>query len=205
MYKVFIKDKQIVFTNNQHFVDENMHCLRLSFFLADTTHLLLSLLENNKKLTTIVIVVHDVKDAFHRFKSHFKIIEAAGGVVKNNENKTLFIYRLDKWDLPKGKIEKDEQIEEAAIREVEEECGVSGLEIVKHLSSCYHIYHLKEQPILKKTHWFEMKTNFTGQLIPQQEEGIEKVEWLTAEQIKEVALKNTYASIADFITANICL
>lgn len=200
MYKVFIKDKRIVFTNNQQSVDKLMGYLQFSFFSTDMVPTVLSLLENNEKLKEVVFCIDNMEEAFEAFKTEFKLIEAAGGVVKNSKNETLFIYRLDKWDLPKGKIEKGEKIEEAAIREVEEECAVDGLMIKKQLHDCYHIYHLKDKPILKRTYWFEMFTNFEGKLIPQQEEGIEKVEWLTDKQIKDVALKNTYASIADFLS-----
>ena len=203
MYKVFIKDKRIVFTNNQQYVDNVESELRLRFFSSDLTTILLDLLHRVKRLQEIVIVVDDVENAFNQFKSSFTLIEAAGGVVKNNQHKTLFIYRLDNWDLPKGKIEKGEQIEEAAIREVEEECAVTGLKIAKPLSDSYHIYHLNDNPILKKTYWFEMQTDFDGKLIPQTEEGIEKVEWFTDEQIKEIALKNTYSSIADFLASSL--
>lgn len=200
MYKVFIKDKRIVFTNNQQYVDKLSGCLQFSFFSTDMVPTVLSLLENNKKLNEVVFSIENVDDVFAQFQTQFKVIEAAGGVVKNSKNETLFIYRLDKWDLPKGKIEKGEKIEDAAIREVEEECAVDGLMIKKQLNDCFHIYHLKDKPILKRTYWFEMFTNFEGKLIPQQEEGIEKVEWLTDQQIKEIALKNTYASIADFLS-----
>lgn len=203
MYKVFIKDKRIVFTNNQQYVDNVESELRLRFFSSDLTTILLDLLQRAKRLQEIVIIVDDVENAFNQFKSSFTLIEAAGGVVKNNQNKTLFIYRLNNWDLPKGKIEKGEQIEEAAIREVEEECAVTGLKIVKPLNDSYHIYHLNDNPILKKTYWFEMQTDFDGKLIPQTEEGIEKVEWFTNEQIKEIALKNTYSSIADFLASSL--
>lgn len=202
MYKVFIKDKRIVFTNNQQYVDNVEFALMLRFYSTDLTPVLVKLLQKNKRLNQVVVFVADVETAFNQFKAHFKLIEAAGGVVKNTENQTLFIYRLNYWDLPKGKIENGEEIEEAAIREVEEECAVTNLQIVKPLNDSYHIYHLDEEPILKKTYWFEMQTDFEGKLIPQQEEGIEKVEWFTDEQIKEVALKNTYASIADFIQDN---
>lgn len=203
MYKVFIKDKRIVFTNNQQYVDNVESELRLRFFSSDLTTILLDLLHRVKRLQEIVIVVDDVENAFNQFKSSFTLIEAAGGVVKNNQNNTLFIYRLDNWDLPKGKIEKGEQIEEAAIREVEEECAVTGLKIVKPLNDSYHIYDLNDNPILKKTYWFEMQTDFDGKLIPQTEEGIEKVEWFTDEQIKEIVLKNTYSSIADFLASSL--
>lgn len=199
MYKVFIKDKRIIFSSNQHDVDKVPFGLTLTFFSTDLIPVILDILQNQKEIKQVLFNINNVEETFGMFKSHFKMIEAAGGVVKNNENKTLFIYRFNKWDLPKGKIEKGEQIEEAAIREVKEECGVSGLKIVKPLPNCYHIYDLNETPILKKTHWFEMKTDFKGDLIPQQEEGVEKVEWFTDEQIEEIALENTYASIADFL------
>jgi 8-oxo-dGTP pyrophosphatase MutT (NUDIX family) len=200
MYKVFIKDKRIVFTNNQQCVDKLSGCLQFSFFSTDIVPTVLSLLENNDKLNEVIFSVENVDEVFNQFQTQFKLIEAAGGVVKNTQNEILFIYRLDKWDLPKGKIEKGEEIEEAAIREVEEECAVSNLTITKRLHDCYHIYYLKDKPILKKTYWFEMFTDYKGKLIPQQEEGIEKVEWLTDQQIEEIALKNTYASIADFLS-----
>lgn len=202
MYKVFIKDKRIVFTNNQQYVDNVQLGLKLHFFTPDLTPVLVDLLHRNKYLKEVVVFVVDAESAFEQFKAHFKLIEAAGGVVKNTENQTLFIYRLNHWDLPKGKIEKGEKIEEAAIREVEEECAVTNLKIVKPLNDSYHIYDLDEQPILKKTYWFKMQTDFDGELIPQKEEGIEKVEWFTNEQIQEVALKNTYASIRGFIQDN---
>lgn len=200
MYKVFIKDKRIVFTNNQQDVDKLDTYLKFSFFTKEMMPILMKLIVYDNKLINIVFLVKNVNKNFNEFKSYFTIIEAAGGVVKNTKNKTLFIYRLEKWDLPKGKIEKGEKIEDAAIREVEEECAVTGLVIKKQLQDCYHIYHLKDKPILKQTYWFEMFTSFNGDLIPQKEEGIEKVEWLSDKQIKDVALKNTYASIADFLS-----
>ena len=199
MYKVFIKEKRIIFTNNQQDVDKIDSYLKFAFFSKDILSTLIKLLEYDKKLSNVIFLVNDVEECFNQFKSFFTVIEAAGGVVKNANDETLFIYRLDKWDLPKGKIEKGERVDEAAIREVEEECAVSGLVIKKQLNDCYHVYHLKDKPILKKTYWFEMLTDFDGKLIPQQEEGIEKVEWLTDKQIEEVVLKNTYASIADFL------
>ncbi|MCB9361031.1 MAG: NUDIX domain-containing protein [Flavobacteriales bacterium] len=155
------------------------------------------------KIEGIIVCVDDVEGAFNEFKASFKLIAAAGGVVKNNDNKTLFIYRLDKWDLPKGKVEKDEKIDEAAIREVEEECAVTRLEIIKPLKDTYHIYTMGEELVLKQTYWFEMKTEFDGKLIPQTEEGIEEVRWMSDEEVNTIVLANTYASISDFLVSNI--
>ena len=109
------------------------------------------------------------------------------------------IYRLNKWDLPKGKLEKGEDIPTCAIREVEEECNVDGLTIVKELESTYHCYFHKNKWVLKRTYWFKMKTEYTGKLIPQTEEGIEKVTWL-AKSDWDTIFDNTYNSIKEVIS-----
>ena len=104
------------------------------------------------------------------------------------------IYRFDTWDLPKGKIEKGEGKKEAAIREVEEECGISGLTIENKLQKTYHIFQRNEREILKITHWYKMKTDFEGELTPQLEEGITEVVFKNKEQTK-MALENSYENI----------
>jgi 8-oxo-dGTP pyrophosphatase MutT (NUDIX family) len=104
------------------------------------------------------------------------------------------IFRNDKWDLPKGKLEVGENVNECAIREVEEECGVDNLVIVKTLKNTYHTYEMNGVAILKRTYWFKMKTNFTADLIPQLEEGITKVEWVSKEGIS-TRLENSYGNI----------
>jgi 8-oxo-dGTP pyrophosphatase MutT (NUDIX family) len=110
------------------------------------------------------------------------------------------IFRNGKWDLPKGKLEVAENIQECAIREVEEECGISGLSISKPLQDTYHTYAINEQKILKRTYWFEMKTNFKGGLLPQTEEGITKVCWVNKEDIAE-KLENSYGNIIELLQA----
>lgn len=206
MYKVFIKNKVILFTNNQtKLAPKYISFLQLNFFEKNAMPFITELLLAKNKIEGVIICVDDVEGAFNQFKASFKLIVAAGGVVKNKENKTLFIYRLDKWDLPKGKVEKGEQIDEAAIREVEEECAVTGLEIIKPLKDTFHIYTMGEELVLKQTYWFEMKTDFEGELIPQTEEDIQEVKWMSDEEINTVVLANTYASISDFIASNVCL
>ena len=115
-------------------------------------------------------------------------------MVYNQENKLLMIFRNGKWDLPKGKLEEGESIENCAIREVEEECGISNLQITEKLTDTYHIYKHKGKKILKRTFWFKMKSNFDGDLIPQTEEGIMKVVWVERHEIQE-KLKNSYGNI----------
>ena len=127
-------------------------------------------------------------------KKKLKTIVAGGGMVYNQKGEILFIKRNGRWDLPKGKAEKKETIEETSIREVEEETMVEGLEITKFLQTTYHILKRNGKYKLKETHWFEMKTSYEGELIPQEKEGITKVKWKDFEQSQK-ALKKSYENI----------
>jgi len=198
MYKVFVNEKVICFTNNQENCNQFSNQLVLTFFLENITSFILEFSEGKNK-ANVIIAVDDYEEAFNVFKKHFKIIKAAGGIVSNLKREKLFIYRLDKWDLPKGKIEKGEEIKAAAVREIEEECGITDLTITKQLQDTYHIYTFKNELILKQTYWFELTSNFEGELIPQLEEDITKVEWLTDAEINGKVLKNTYASIKELL------
>lgn len=199
MYKVFVNDQVIYFTNDVDFSNNLLNHLKLNFFHESLAELLYNLISKGDIYCDVIIYVEDVEEAFRLFKKNFQLIEAGGGVVKNTEGKTLFIYRMDKWDLPKGKMEDGENIEETAIREVEEECGVNNLTLGNSLKDTFHIYETKNKTILKQTHWFEMKTDCTKALIPQLEEGITEAKWLTNEEIENKVLKNTYSSVADLL------
>ena len=119
---------------------------------------------------------------------------AGGGVVTNKKGQVLFIYRNDKWDLPKGKLEKGESIEECALREVEEETGVKGLKIENFLRTTYHIFKRNGVYKLKEVHWYAMKTTYKGKLVGQKSEGIEIVKWKGPQKIHK-ALENSYTNI----------
>lgn len=158
--------------------------------IDDAIHLL-----EKEKVKGVVFMSEEVKESWKSFCSRFTLIEAAGGLVKNERNEYLFIFRLGKWDLPKGKAEYDETPEMTAVREVEEECGLTNLKIEKKLTKTFHTYHEKGKSILKKTHWFLMNVEGPQVLAPQTEEGITEVKWIAEDKIKEVVLGNTYASI----------
>ena len=115
-------------------------------------------------------------------------------VFQFQKKEILFIYRLGTWDLPKGRIEKGESIEQTAVREVEEECGVKELTIIQPLITTYHLFYMNDVQQLKITYWFLMKTDFREKLIPQLEEGITKVEFKNEVQA-DIAMQNTYANI----------
>jgi len=139
-----------------------------------------------------------ITDNWEIFCANYCLIEASGGVVYNEENQLLMIFRDNKWDLPKGKLEHNENIKECAIREVQEECGISGLSIVNTLQDTYHTYETNGKKILKRTYWFSMNTDFKGSLTPQNEEGITLAIWVDKEQIAE-KLNNSFGNIKELL------
>ncbi len=141
------------------------------------------------------------RDARAFLKSVIKsvtLVEAAGGLVTNEKGEYLFIYRNDKWDLPKGKIEKDEKVKEAAVREVEEECGIKISALREKICKTYHVYMSRGELVLKKTHWFKMDCTGVFKLKPQKEEGITDVRWFQKHHVEPI-LANTFPSIMDVL------
>ncbi len=198
-YKVFINEHSISFTEkleNSTIVDKSQCVINPS--KSEMHNHVLSLL-HDKNVEHLYFVDSEIDTLFKGFKTLFKIVEAAGGRVENGSGQVLFIHRLGKWDLPKGKIEIGEDKRTAAIREVEEECGISKLEIVKQLPTTYHVYELKGGLVLKPTYWFSMSCNDDGELIPQIEEDIEKAVWVDSIDFNE-QLSNTYASLKTIIS-----
>ncbi len=153
----------------------------------------IELLEHTEN-QTLNVYCKDLKEAWNLFRNNLIVKSAAGGKVLNSNGEVLFIKRLGKWDLPKGHLEKGETAEEGAIREVEEECGISGMNIVSKLPTTYHIFRRKGKLVLKETFWFNMTTSFEGLLVPQLEEDITEVHFFDAEKTSE-ALLNTYKNI----------
>lgn len=144
----------------------------------------------------LVLYSSDLSFLYAGFASMFEIVEAAGGLVQNGDN-FLFIHRRGKWDLPKGKIELGEEREDAALREVQEECGVDNLTSLGLLTVTYHIYTHNGNEVLKPTYWYRMETKQDA-LIPQTEEDIDIAQWTAMESFPDI-LKNTFPSIADVL------
>jgi len=163
----------------------------------DRTDTILNTFFEKEAIKEISFEHPDLNKLFNDIKSYFNYIEAAGGLVKNKNNELLVIHRFDIPDLPKGKIEKNEKPEDTAIREVEEECGITGLKITGKAEPSYHIYTIKNKKVLKKTHWFYM--NYAGDetLKPQTEEDITKVEWCDVQKLTEFQ-KQTYKSLKGY-------
>jgi 8-oxo-dGTP pyrophosphatase MutT (NUDIX family) len=132
------------------------------------------------------------------FFKHFTHIEAAGGIVENDKKELLFIFRLGKWDLPKGKVEKGEDIATTAVREVEEETGVTHLTLNNKIGESYHTYNAFGKHFIKTTHWFYITCPSKQTVKPQTEEDITEIQWVKAKDIKK-PLENTYPSIKDIM------
>lgn len=158
---------------------------------------------NNPTVQQAYIYHNDLEKLIVEFKSIFEFIETAGGLVYNKDDKILFIKRFGKWDLPKGKIEQGETTEEAAKREVSEECGISNLVIKGLLSTTYHIYEKNDTVFLKKNHWYNMYYDGNEELVPETKEGVEFAKWFEKDDIESVK-ENAYPSIIDILkVANI--
>lgn len=149
-----------------------------------------------------VFLHQPVDDLFQALKRQIKVIEAGGGLVHTDENTILMIFRKGKWDLPKGKRDEGETIAETGLREVQEETGLSALQLEKPLAITYHTYYQKDELILKESHWFLMKITAQQTLIPQLEEDIEKCEWVNIGALADY-LKNTHPSIIDVVNKGI--
>ncbi len=142
------------------------------------------------------VLCNDAKTFFKSISRSVTLIKAAGGLVKSERGEYLFIYRSDKWDLPKGKIEKGEGIKEAAVREVEEECGITVKKLGKKICKTYHAYIYKGDVVLKKSYWYKMKCEGQDKLKPQKEEGITDARWFTTDKMGTIT-KNTFPSITE--------
>lgn len=192
MYKVFINKLSIILTSkNKSLSQEN------SFLLSSIT--LNEILKKVRKHKKIFLYHPKKSELLKVFKSKIKVIFASGGIVKNDNNQILFIYRRGKWDLPKGKAEKGESIRETAVREVIEETGIEKLKIDKYFSNTFHIVRNNKKYFLKETSWFLMSSNFKGKLKPQLNEGIKSVKWKTFDDAKKIK-KKTFGNISIILT-----
>lgn len=197
MYKVFIENKAIIFEKGSGTIPELLlkygPILKKSMFNDFSKAL-------SKIDGPLLVYNKKPKETFLRLFDQFLYLEAAGGIVQSEEKPLhyLFIQRWGKWDLPKGKLEKEEQPEIGATREIHEECNVQKLRKVAELPATYHAYFMHNKHVLKKTHWFLFEGSSNQQLIPQESEDISAVKWFSKDEISEVTA-NTYASLIDLI------
>ena len=189
MLQIFYKEKPIIISDKKYDLKNSLIINPELFENLDLLKLL-----TKKRVNSIGIFSNEYEFILNMFKKKYPEIIAAGGKVINNKSEILFIYRNKKWDLPKGKAEKNEIISETALREVEEETGIKNLSIIKPLDKTYHIFKRGGKNYLKSTYWFEMQSDFIGKLKPQKKEGITRVEWIGIENLSSILAKS-YANI----------
>jgi len=146
----------------------------------------------------LFIINGNVENLKQDFFSFFTVVDAAGGVVTNSKGQLLIMKRFGKWDLPKGKVTKNEDFQTTALREITEETGISELKVIKQLNTTYHTYYLNNQQILKQTHWFDMIHTGHEPFKPQIEEDITDIKWFEPKDVP-IILDNTYKSIVDVL------
>ena len=156
--------------------------------------------ETAKSVAFVSPTQEDADRFFAEFASQFVPIEAGGGLVASPRGEVLMIFRNGRWDLPKGKLEPGEEIAQCAVREVEEECGIAGLELGKLLTRTYHLYELRGKWILKRTTWYAMANDGAGELVPQAEEGITDIRWIAPDNL-HFYVENTYPTIREVFAA----
>jgi ADP-ribose pyrophosphatase YjhB (NUDIX family) len=188
MYTIFKNDCSILLTDNP----KNKHKKNFYYWHEINFEDLLFKIENDK-IHSLILYHFDIDRMWSDFLKEFEVIEAAGGVILNSSEDILFILRNGKWDLPKGKIEKNETISEAAMREVKEECGISNVNLGEFIATTYHIYYENDQRVLKISHWYKMICN-SNRFKPQLEEGITQVVWKNKDEVN-LAIQNSYPNI----------
>ena len=193
MQKIFVGNQPIVLTTK---VEPESDFKNYLIDTVDINKVLHNL--KKEKYKSIRLIDDNEEVLLKKFLRLLPNIVAGGGKVINSDGKILFIFRNGKWDLPKGKAEQKETIDQTALREVEEETGVKGLSITKPLEITYHIFKRNDQYFIKKTYWFEMFSDYIGDLKPQIKEGITKVKWVGPKKLKKVK-KNIYANIEALI------
>ncbi|MFT4565376.1 MAG: 8-oxo-dGTP pyrophosphatase MutT (NUDIX family) [Saprospiraceae bacterium] len=205
MYKIYYNDTviRLAHMGYESHITRKAHHQVIIYYTGKTKHILscLDKIEKDPELKELVLLTTDVKLLKRDFFSVFKIVPAAGGLVLNDKCQMLMIFRRGHWDLPKGKMEEGETKKETAIREVQEETGLSNISLLNKLVTTYHIYRGRnsDRRILKPSYWYLMYSN-ERKLIPQTKEDIEKAEWINyREEVDD--LKPIYTNIVAVVRA----
>ena len=197
MYRIFINDSVLILRSFESILEFDKESEIHSYSCASCMTKAINKVQNGL-CKSLILQGDDVEYMWRDFCSYYQLIEAAGGLVVNSKREVLWILRNGKWDLPKGKVESGEKVEDAAVREVEEECAVRGISRGELLGVTYHTYSHKSEAILKKTYWYAMTCSSKQILKPQLEEGITEVVW--ANKTKHFScVSNTYTSIVELL------
>jgi 8-oxo-dGTP pyrophosphatase MutT (NUDIX family) len=203
--KIYFDDKPLFLCNERdETIEAFIHHDDAVFIDELDTHTIKSMIHEMQvpKVHAGVFLHHDLHTLQKAFSKKFTIMQAAGGMVRNDNDEILLIFRRGKWDMPKGKLDEGETLEQCAVREVEEETGLRNIELLGPLVITYHTYHEGTKFILKESHWYRMKAGGNQQLIPQTEEDIHELKWVAADDITSY-LRNTFPSIKDVLEAGL--
>jgi 8-oxo-dGTP pyrophosphatase MutT (NUDIX family) len=202
--KIFFEDKPVFLCDEiTPSIQEFMHHPDAIFIDEITTPAINSLLHEIAKpaFHAGILLNDNIEKLKESFYKHFVLVQAAGGVVKNEMDEILFIFRKGKWDLPKGKNDGNEVPKECALREVKEETGLLKVKAGKKIYTSYHTYREFGKHVLKETEWFNMKSTSQQEFIPQEDEGIQKIEWVNKLDVPN-KLKNSFPLIADVLVSS---
>lgn len=197
MYSIYFNNRTIRVCSNLEETQSNPNAIVLHSPNDTTLQELPGSFDSNENMKIVYIQVSPdaLEETFKKLCAQFTPINAGGGLVQNSAGEYLLILRNGLWDLPKGKQEEGEDISVTALREVEEECGISGLEQGELLCITHHTYHMNGKFMLKHTFWYAMQyTGSSSALKPQLEEDIQQCKWVPAAELPQY-LKDTYPSI----------
>jgi ADP-ribose pyrophosphatase len=199
MKKVFFNNRFIAITDSANIPESvtQLNVCELHSFV-ELPNILHDFLYQSTE-SALYIIYKNEDDAFVAFCDMFDMIFTGGGLVRNSNKDVLMIYRFEHWDLPKGKQETGENIAETAVREVEEECGISDVKIIDFLTETYHCYTVNGQLTMKRTFWYEMFCD-SKKLVPQAAEDIERAEFISLDKLQE-NINQSYASLRDVFVA----
>ena len=193
MYKLYFQDRVVILDDDAAGYPADEVVMNPPIEKAN----LLQKIQNTKRQ---IWIVPDVEAACRSLADQFAVIEAAGGLVENARGEILMIFRHTRWDLPKGKLEAGERIEDCAVREVGEETGITGVDLGRKLLVTTHFYRLDGEWAAKKTTWYRMRYTGTEPPVPQTEEDIMAIEWVNPAKL-DAYLRTTYPTIVDVFEA----
>jgi len=200
MYKVHFENRFILISSEPDRLQK--YGLFHNFYDTGELYKLITEFQRDSSIPSINLYGTNIEHIWKMFRIFFTEVGAAGGLVRHTSGRFLFIEKKGKLDLPKGHIEPGEEPETCALREVEEECGISGHRIIKTLEPSYHTYTWEGISYLKKTNWFLMEYDGTMVTEPQTEEGITLVEWLSADELSKIT-SSAWQSLMDMINTSI--
>ena len=199
--KIYFNDKPLFLCDNvDETIEPYIHHDDAVFIDELNTHTIKSMIHEMQEpeVHAGVFFNADLNELKKAFWKKFTIIKAAGGLVQNENNKLLMIFRRGKWDLPKGKLDDGETLEQCAVREVEEETGLTKIKLLTPLLTTFHTYHEGSKFILKESYWYNMKVDGKQLLQPQTEEGILETRWVSTKEAEKL-FPECFPSVIDVI------